>query len=116
MPALAIILARLDTDSHTYLDTEVNINISLQSKDSDDGSPEGGAVVIRDLLRVDAELLERLPGPGVVPYRIRLNLGGVSGEEAASLQQALPVHSYEDEVILHQVHEHLPDQLSHVHS
>ena len=35
--------------------------------------------------------------------------------EAASLQHLLPVGANEDEVVLHQVHQHLPDQLTHVH-
>ena len=69
MPALAIMLARLDTDSHTYLDKGECLFLCLLQEDSE-GLPQGGAVVIRDLLRVNAELLQRLPGPGVVPHRV----------------------------------------------
>ena len=47
--------------------------------------PEGGAVVVSDLLRVDPDLLQSLPAPGVVPHGVRLDLRGVPREEAASL-------------------------------
>ncbi len=40
----------------------------------------------------------------------------VSIANCTSLQQLVPVAAEEDEVVLHEVHEHLSDELAHVHT
>ena len=54
--------------------------------------------------------------PGVFSNWIRLDIAGKPRVEAASLQDPLSVGANEDEVVLHEVHQDLADQLTHVHT